>query len=245
MTERASQNAASRDLMLEVYRRLMAAFGPQDWWPGAEEPLEVCIGAILAQNTAWRNAERALERLKDAGVMSTAALAALPVEELTELLRPSGTFRSKSLTVQAFVAHLGERYQGDLAQMLARPPDALRTELLGIRGIGPETADDILLYAVGKAAFVVDGYTRRILYRLGLAPEKAPYSTYSGLFTRHLPADPALYNEYHALMVRHAKEACRKDPLCHDCCLLDVCPAGKRLVASGGEARCQPHVRHL
>ena len=228
MTERASQNAASRDLMLEVYRRLMAAFGPQDWWPGAEEPLEVCIGAILAQNTAWRNAERALERLKDAGVMSTAALAALPVEELTELLRPSGTFRSKSLTVQAFVAHLGERYQGDLAQMLARPPDALRTELLGIRGIGPETADDILLYAAGHPSFVVDAYTRRIFTRIGVRLDSDGYEAWRTFFMERLPTDVALFNEYHALLVRLGSRVClKRAPRCSECPLQQLCATGR------------------
>ena len=161
MTERYSGDASARDLTLEVYRRLMSAFGPQGWWPGAEEPLEVCIGAILAQNTAWRNAERALARLKGRrGHVRHGPLRPCPPTSLTELLRPSGTFRSKSLTVQAFVAHLGERYQGDLARMLARPMDALRAEMLGIRGIGPETADDILLYAAGRPSFVVDACTR-------------------------------------------------------------------------------------
>ncbi len=227
MTERASDTPA-RDLTLEVYRRLMAAFGPQGWWPGAEEPLEVCIGAILAQNTTWRNAERALARLKDAGVMSTAALEALPTDELTELLRPSGTYRSKSLSVQAFVAHVVERYDGDLARMLARPLDALRAELLAVRGIGPETADDILLYAAGHPSFVVDAYTRRIFTRIGVRLDPDNYETWRTWFMDHLPADVPLFNEYHALLVRLGSRVCLKRvPRCSECPLQQLCAIGK------------------
>ena len=236
MTERYSGDASARDLTLEVYRRLMSAFGPQGWWPGAEEPLEVCIGAILAQNTAWRNAERALARLKDASVMSTAALAALPPDELTELLRPSGTFRSKSLTVQAFVVHLQERYGGDLARMLARPMDALRAEMLGIRGIGPETADDILLYAAGHPSFVVDAYTRRIFTRIGVRLERDTYESWRAYFMERLPADVALFNEYHALLVRLGSRVClKRAPRCSECPLREVCATGREHLARVAE----------
>ena len=218
-----------RDLTLEVYRRLMAAYGPQGWWPGAEEPLEVCIGAILAQNTAWGNAERALARLKDAGVMSTAALAALPPDDLTELLRPSGTFRSKSLTVQAFVAHVSERYRGDLARMLARPLAPLRTELLGIRGIGPETADDILLYAAGHPSFVVDAYTRRIFTRIGVRLQSDSYEAWRTFFMERLPVDVPLFNEYHALLDRLGSRVClKRAPRCSECPLQPICATGRR-----------------
>ena len=206
----------------------MVAYGPQGWWPGAQEPLEVCIGAILAQNTAWRNAERALARLKDAGVMSTAALAALPAEELTELLRPSGTFRSKSLTVQAFVAHLGGRYRGDLARMLARPMAALREELQGIRGIGPETADDILLYAAGHPSFVVDAYTRRIFTRIGVRLQRDSYEAWRTFFMDRLPTDVALFNEYHALLDRLGSRVClKRAPRCPECPLQQICATGR------------------
>ena len=222
------QARAERDLILEVYRRLMAAYGPQGWWPGAEEPLEVCIGAILAQNTAWRNAERALARLKDAGVMSIAALAALPPDELTELLRPSGTFRSKSLSVQAFVAHVGRRYGGDLARMLARPMGALRKELLAIRGIGPETADDILLYAAGHPSFVIDAYTRRILTRIGVRIHRDTYEAWRAFFMDRLPADVPLFNDYHALLDRLGSRVCLKRvPRCLQCPLQPICATGR------------------
>ena len=223
-----TQRDMPADLTLEIYRRLMAAFGPQGWWPGAEEPLEVCIGAILAQNTAWRNAERALARLKDAGVMSTVALAALPPDELTELLRPSGTFRSKSLTVQAFVSHLVERYGGDLSRMLARAMDALRAELLGIRGIGPETADDILLYAAGRPSFVVDAYTRRIFTRIGVHLERDTYESWRVYFMDRLPADVTLFNEYHALLVHLGSRVCvKREPRCSECPVRTLCATGR------------------
>ena len=213
----------------------MAAFGPQGWWPGAEEPLEVCIGAILAQNTAWRNAERALARLKDAGVMSIAVLAALPPDELTELLRPSGTFRSKSLSVQAFVAHVGERYEGDLARMLARPIAPLRAELLAIRGIGPETADDILLYAAGHPSFVIDAYTRRILTRIGVRPHRDTYKAWRAFFMDRLPPDVPLFNEYHALLDRLGSRVClKRAPRCPACPLQPLCAMGREQVGSRG-----------
>ena len=221
-----------------------AAYGPQDWWPGADEPLEVCIGAILAQNTAWRNAERALAQLKDAGVLSTLALAALPAEELTEMLRPSGTFRSKSLTVQAFLAHLRERYRGDLARMLARPLGALREELLAIRGIGPETADDILLYAAGHPSFVVDAYTRRIFTRIGVRLESDGYEAWRAFFMERLPADVTLFNEYHALLVRLGARVCLKRiPRCSECPLQQICATGRQQPLSSFLRRQEPRSR--
>ena len=232
MVGRAFTETSARDLILEVYRRLTAAYGPQGWWPGAEEPLEVCIGAILAQNTAWRNAERAVARLKDAGVMSIAALAALPPEELTELLRPSGTFRSKSLSVQAFVAHVGERYGGELERMLARPMVSLRAELLALRGIGPETADDILLYAAGHPSFVIDAYTRRIFTRIGVRLQRDSYEAWRAFFMERLPTDVPLFNEYHALLDRLGSRVClKRAPRCPDCPLRSLCATGREGLA--------------
>ena len=223
---------------MEVYRRLMAAFGPQGWWPGAEQPLEVCIGAILAQNTAWRNADRALARLKDAGGMSIEALATLPPDELTELLRPSGTYRSKSLTVQAFVAHVGERYEGDLARMLARPMSPLRAELLAIRGIGPETADDIVLYAAGHPSFVIDAYTRRIFTRIGVRLESRHLRVVADLLHGRLPADVTLFNEYHALLVRLGSRVCQKRaPRCSECPLQPLCAVGRERLESNNQGK--------
>ena len=160
--------------------------------------------------------------------MSVAALAALPPDDLTELLRPSGTFRSKSLSVQAFVAHLGERYGGDLSRMLARPPDALRPELLGIRGIGPETADDILLYAAGYPSFVVDAYTRRIFTRIGVRLDRDGYEAWRAFFMDRLPPRVPLFNEYHALIVRLGSRVClKRSPRCSQCPLQQLCATGR------------------
>jgi endonuclease-3 related protein len=232
-------------LLLEVYRRLLRRYGPQGWWPG-DGAFEVCVGAILTQNTAWGNVEKAMPRLTEAGVLSVGGLHWLPEAELAELIRSSGYFNTKARKLKAFVGHLYERYHGDLAALLARrPTEALREELLSIHGIGEETADDILLYAAGRPSFVVDAYTRRIVDRLGLRPsvvhpeparpelvegrrrQRDTYQAYRTLFMDALPADTALYNEYHALLVRLGKEVCRKqEPYCGGCPLQGVCETG-------------------
>ena len=213
-------------ILLEVYDRLYQRYGPQHWWPG-DGPLEVILGAILTQFTAWANVEKALSNLKGAGLMSTTTLRDIPEERLAALLRPSGTFNSKARKVKAFVNHLCERYGGDLGSLLSREPAVLRRELLSIYGIGEETADDILLYAAGVPSFVIDAYTRRIIQRLWLAPERQSYHAYQELFHQALPGNATLYNEYHALLDRHAKETCRTRPLCAGCCLLELCATGQ------------------
>ena len=209
-------------LLLEVYRRLLRAYGPQGWWP-AETPFEVMVGAVLTQATAWRNVERAIARLKAAGVLSHQGIAALPPKELEELVRPSGFFRQKARRLRALVKLVLDH--GDVEALLSLPPEELREKLLSVPGIGPETADSILLYAAGHPAFVVDAYTKRILHRLGLLPEEAaPYAEVQRMFQENLPQDPQLYGEYHALLVRHAKEHCRTRPRCDGCPLSDLCP---------------------
>ena len=209
-------------LLLEVYRRLLRAYGPQGWWP-AETPFEVMVGAVLTQATAWRNVERAIARLKAAGVLSHQGIAALPPKELEELVRPSGFFRQKARRLRALVKLVLDH--GDVEALLSLPPEELREKLLSVPGIGPETADSILLYAAGHPAFVVDAYTKRILHRLGLLPEEAaPYAEVQRMFQENLPQDPQLYGEYHALLVRHAKEHCRTRPRCDGCPLADRCP---------------------
>lgn len=214
-------------LLQEVYRLLYKSYGPQGWWPG-DGAFEVCIGAILTQAASWNNVERALNNLKRAGVLSPAALRALPLEELARLLRPSGYFTVKARKVKAFVEHLA-RYGDDLHAFFAQEATALREELLGIYGVGEETADDILLYAAGKPVFVVDAYTIRIFQRLGLVGERATYRQVQRLFMEHLPADVPTFNEYHALLVRLGKEVCRKrEPRCRVCPLLGLCPTGQR-----------------
>ncbi|MSQ06899.1 MAG: endonuclease [Dehalococcoidia bacterium] len=215
--------------LLEVYPRLYQHYGPQGWWPG-EGPLDVVIGAILTQAAAWRNVELALRNLKAANCWSLEAIRQLPPDDLAAIIRPSGYFNAKARKLQAFANHVHHHHGGDLAAFLNQDAGALREELLSIHGIGPETADDIVLYAAGQPSFVIDAYTRRILGRLGLAPAnpKAGYAEYQSLFHRSLPPDAGLFNEYHALLDRHAKERCGKTPRCAGCCLREVCSTGQR-----------------
>jgi endonuclease-3 related protein len=204
---------------------LYAAYGPQRWWPG-ETAVEVIVGAILTQSAAWTNVEKALSNLTAAGALSPEGLRALAEDQLAALIRPSGYFNDKARKLKAFVALLDERYGGDLDRMLASPVDELRAALLATHGIGPETADSILLYAAGQPVFVIDAYTRRTFSRLGFLPEGDSYHGWQRLFMRALPSDAPLFNEYHALIVRHGKEVCRKRPLCARCPLAAVCPVG-------------------
>ena len=212
--------------LYDVYRRLFSRYGPQHWWP-AESRLEIVLGAILTQSAAWTNVEKALANLKGAGLMSLADLRDIPQDVLADILRPSGYFNAKAKKVKAFISHLWDRYEGDLDSFLSRDATGLREELLSIYGIGEETADDILLYAGNAPSFVIDSYTRRIVKRLGLAPGRESYGAYQQLFHRGLSQEPGLFNEYHALLDRHAKETCRKEPRCQGCCLLELCPTGK------------------
>ncbi len=214
--------------LLEVYQLLYWHYGPQGWWPG-EGPLGGVVGPILPQAAAWRNVELALHNLKEADCWSLEAIRKLPPDDLAAIIRPSGYFNAKARKLQAFAGHVHHLHGGDLAAFLNQDAGVLREELLSIHGIGPETADDILLYAAGKPSFVIDSYTRRILGRLGLAPEapKTGSGEYQSLFHRSLPPDTVLFNEYHALLDRHAKEQCGKTPRCAGCCLREVCATGR------------------
>ena len=220
-----------RAVLLDVYDRLLARYGPQHWWPG-DTPFEVMVGAILTQAAAWTNVEKAIANLKAADALSPGAIREIPEEELARLLFPSGYYNSKARKLKALVEFL-ERYDDDIEAMAAVNDDVLRQELLDVHGIGEETADDILLYAVGKPFFVIDEYTRRSFQRLGVAPERGNYSNYQRLFSENLPADRELFAEYHALIVAHAVRVCKKrEPQCEDCCLLDVCPTGEKVVSA-------------
>jgi endonuclease-3 related protein len=207
----------------EVYNRLFSAFGPQHWWPG-ETPFEVMVGAVLVQNTAWRNVERAIVNLREAGAMAPEPLWRLPEAELAELIRPAGYFRIKARRLRNLLAYLFERHGGSLDAMFAVDTDTLRSELLSIHGIGPETADSILLYAAGRPTFVVDTYTARVLKRHAWIEPEADYHAIKEHFEGGLAADAARYNEFHALLVRVGHLHCRKTPQCETCPLKDLLP---------------------
>jgi endonuclease-3 related protein len=207
-----------------IYRRLVRHFGPAGWWPG-ETPFEVCLGAILVQNTSWTNVERALECVRGAGRLSFEGLSALSAARIAALIRPSGTFRVKAARVRAFLDFLGSAYGGRVEAMRAEDPWVLRRRLLGVHGIGPETADSIALYAAGQPLFVVDAYTRRAFTRLGLLQSGAlGYDEVQRFFMDRLPRDAALFNDYHAQIVRLGKEICRPRPRCGACPLETICP---------------------
>lgn len=206
-----------------VYRRLLNHFGPQAWWPG-ESPFEVMVGAVLTQNTSWKNVERAIDNLRRAEVLTLPAMYALSVEELAELIRPAGYFRLKAKRLRNLLEFVVTQYEGSLEVMFATEHDQLREELLGVNGIGPETADSILLYAGDKPTFVVDAYTHRVLKRHGWIEHEADYHTIKEHFEQHLPRDVDLFNEYHALLVRVGNGYCRKQPKCEACPLAAVLP---------------------
>ncbi len=212
-------------LIRQVYDRLLAAYGPQGWWPGDDSAFTVVVGAILTQSAAWANVEKALANLESAGALSPRGLLALPERELARLVRPSGYYNAKARKLRAFAEMLATDFASSLDRLFSLPLDALRARLLATHGIGPETADDILLYAARRPVFVVDAYTRRVFSRLGLRPERQAYRDWQALFTSALPRDVTIFNEYHALLVRHAKVSCRKAPLCDGCCLAELCPA--------------------
>jgi len=202
--------------LLDLYGRLLAAFGPMGWWPGDTE-FEIMVGAILTQNTAWTNVKKAVDNLKAAGLLSPEALDRLPLNRLAELIRPSGYYNVKAVRLKNLVGLVQETGGGDPPLLLKRPPDQLRAELLALKGVGPETADSILLYAAGRPVFVIDAYTRRILSRHHLISGDETYDQLQALFMNHLPADPDLFNEYHALLVHLGKHYCRPQPRCSGC----------------------------
>lgn len=212
--------------LVEVYHHLFAALGPQHWWP-AQSPFEVIVGAVLVQNTSWQNVEKAIDQLRRADLLEPHALADVPPEELEELIRPAGYFRIKARRLRSLLAFLVARYDGSLEAMFKMDLSALREELLCVHGVGPETADSILLYAGGLPVFVVDTYTHRVLARHGWIGFDADYHVIQDHFHDNLPQDAAMYNEYHALLVRVGKEYCRKkNPKCEECPLAELLPDG-------------------
>lgn len=202
--------------LFKIYRHLYAAFGPQHWWP-ATSRFEMIVGAILTQNTSWKNVERALSSLIENSVLNPKALKALPQSKVALLIRSSGFFNLKAKRLKAFIAFLFEEYRGSLSRMFSENPEQLRKKLLSIDGLGPETVDSILLYAGGHPYFVVDAYTKRIFSRHGFILENSSYKAVQDFFRKRLPPDPKLYNEYHALLVKTAKLFCKKKPECEEC----------------------------
>ncbi|UCD49787.1 MAG: endonuclease III domain-containing protein [Phycisphaerales bacterium] len=205
-----------REQLNEIYELLLAAFGPQHWWPG-ETTFEIILGAILTQNTSWTNVAKAIANLKGAGALEPETLHALDAEVIEKLIRPAGYFRIKTKRLQNFMQWLFDEHGGDLDALAQVQTRRLRAELLGISGIGPETADSILLYALNRPVFVVDTYTARIMVRHGLIEPDVDYEQLQYLFESNLEPDVALFNEYHALLVRVGKDFCKPKPKCTAC----------------------------
>lgn len=199
-----------------IYAALDAAFGPRGWWP-ADTPLEMMVGAILTQNAAWSNVEQAIARLRAAGALRFRRLHQAPLAELAEWIRPAGYFNVKARRLRALTGLVAARYGGQVKRLLAEPPERLREILLGVHGVGPETADSIILYAAGHPVFVVDAYTRRFLFRHGWIAGGESYDEIAARFTGALPAEAALFNQYHALIVELGKRHCRARPDCASC----------------------------
>lgn len=212
----------------EVYDRLFEHFGPQGWWP-ADSAWEVMVGAILVQNTSWKNVERAIEQLQDAGQLSLRALNRLDQTELEELIRPAGYFRLKARRLRNLIDFVVSHYDGSVESIFDADLQTLRQQLLGVNGIGPETADSILLYAGSFPTFVVDTYTHRVLSRHGWIGFDADYHAIKDHFESNLEEEVPLYNEFHALLVRLGHEFCRKTARCEQCPLQTLLPNGKPL----------------
>lgn len=218
-----------RRTLEKVLARLDAAYDFDGWhWQPHTPAAYVCIGAVLVQHTAWANVERALARLQAAEACSLEAALGLSEEALAELVRPAGTPLTKARRLHALARLAAEH--GGLDRLLALPADELRPRLLATFGIGPETADAILLYAAGRAVFEVDAYTLRIFRRLGLGPEGDRYQAWQRWFEEALPPELDTYRRYHGLIVLHGKQTCRPRPRCEGCCLLDLCPTGRERV---------------
>nr|VFK16340.1 MAG: DNA-3-methyladenine glycosylase III [Candidatus Kentron sp. LPFa] len=210
----------TRQRLLSAYHSLDEQYGPQHWWP-ADSPFEIMVGAVLTQNTAWANVEKAIGNLKAADCLDAERIAALPSADLAELIRPSGYFNVKAKRLGAFCRWYMDR--GQHAGLSRLETHLLRKALLSVHGVGPETADDMLLYAFGRAVFVIDAYTRRIFSRLDILDGRLSYEALRSLIEGALPADNGLFSQYHALIVQHSKDICRKRPRCDGCCVRRFC----------------------
>lgn len=215
------------------YDLMSAHHGKTHWWPG-DSPFEICIGAILTQNTAWTNVEKAITNLKREQLLTPQAMLAADLEALEAALRPSGYFRQKALRVRLFCQHLVDHYGGSVERMAKRPLAELRPELLALKGIGPETADDILLYACEKPVFVVDAYTRRMFSRHGLVSGDIKYEALRSFFEENLVPDVETFKEYHGLIVWTGKDFCKARPSCEGCPLQGTLERGQPIGENSG-----------
>lgn len=211
-----------RGIFLKIYRALYGKFGPQDWWP-ADSPFEVMVGAVLTQNTAWTNVEKAIANLKREGLLSPGRLDRISPRRLAGLITPAGYYNIKAKRLKNLVGFLSDEFNGNISLMRRQGLKELRPKLLAVNGVGPETCDSILLYALGKPIFVIDAYTKRVFSRCGLAEQDLSYDGLQRVFMGHLPGDAGLYNEYHALIVRLGKDICRKEPKCGICPIDRMC----------------------
>jgi len=209
----------------EIYQRLFHAFGPQHWWPG-DSPFEIAVGAILTQNTNWGNVEKAIYNLKKQNALAVKTIHDMPVQKLAELIKPAGYFNVKAKRLKNFIHFLMNKYHGSMKRIGDEDMQVIRKNLLDVNGIGPETADSIILYALGKPVFVIDAYTKRVLSRHGIMEDEKSYDKFQELFHSSLERDVKLYNQYHALFVKVGKVYCRRQrPLC-DNCPLQALPGG-------------------
>ena len=210
------------NIYTEVYQNLFDHFGHQNWWPG-ETPFEIIVGAVLTQNTNWGNVSKAINNLRDAGLLSFSALKLLTVDEIASYIRPSGYYNLKAKRLRNLLDMIEETYDGELDLFLEDSLESGRDNLLLVKGVGPETADSILLYACGLPTFVIDTYTHRVFSRHQLVDEETDYESMQDLFVSQLPHDVQLFNEYHALIVRVASTYCKKtNPLCEQCPLQGI-----------------------
>jgi endonuclease-3 related protein len=206
---------SQKKILTEIYDKLYSHFGPQHWWPG-DTPFEIAVGAILTQNTNWGNVEKAITNLKEVKKLNSRALRNISPTELASLIRPAGYFNIKADRLKHFIVFLSDNYNGSMKKM-REEPEPLREKLLGVKGIGPETADSIMLYALEKPVFVIDAYTKRIFSRHKLVSENTAYHDLQDIFYRNLPQDVKMFNEYHALIVMLGKDYCRPKPRCEGC----------------------------
>ncbi len=211
-----SRTSGDKKIVGRIYRKLFSFYGCRDWWPG-DSPFEVAVGAILTQNTNWANVEKAIANLKHHRALSAKALHEMPIQDIASLIRPSGYYNVKAKRLKAFIGFLMAAYEGDMALMAGTSTERLRVDLLAINGVGQETADSILLYALNRPVFVIDAYTKRVFSRHGIMDVRAGYEECQNLFHGSMQADTAVYNEYHALIVSVGKEFCRPAPRCARC----------------------------